>query len=229
MTWDYRADLSRKGPVPEIPGPSVQCIQAASPVASGDYEGAGCWSSVRARACAPTRVLGSSASRGVRVRAGTAEKFRVRRLAPSVVASVLLAAHSSGAVRRAPPCHRPSHRVVREKPLSPANKRLTIPVVRVPLLVDRQFGRQPVQWPGAFGLWAVVRAFSNSSLLCAASARSSRKTPDAATPPGRRIAEYQSRGSPTVPGIEVLRVTPTAGMVGSRTRRRRPSTVDQSC
>jgi hypothetical protein len=64
--------------------------QAASPVASGDYDAAGCCVLVRARACAPTRVLGSSASRGVRVRAGTAEKFRVRRLAPGVVACVLL-------------------------------------------------------------------------------------------------------------------------------------------
>jgi hypothetical protein len=32
MTWHHPADLSRKGPVPQIPGPSVQCMADRPPL-----------------------------------------------------------------------------------------------------------------------------------------------------------------------------------------------------
>jgi hypothetical protein len=62
-----------------------------------------------------------------------------------------------------------------EQPLSPTNKRLTIPVVRAPLLADRAIRTTTRLMARRIRPWAVGRRCSNSWLLCAASARSSRK------------------------------------------------------
>jgi hypothetical protein len=121
--------------------------QAASPVASGDYEGAGCCVLVRARACAPTRVLRSWPVVESGSVPGRPKNLGQDGWRPALSHLSFSAAYSSGAVPRAPPCHR----VVTEQPLSPTNKRLTIPVVRVRYWWTGQFRRQPVQRPGAFG------------------------------------------------------------------------------
>jgi hypothetical protein len=183
--------------------------QAASPVASGDYEGAGCCVLVHARACAPTRVLGSWPVVESGSVPGRPKNLGQDRWRPALSHLSFSAAYSSGAVRRAPPCHR----VVTEQPLSPTNKRLTIPVVRVPLLVDRAIRTTTRSTARRIRPWAVGRRFSPTLRL-----------PVAGSP------RINHEASSSVPGCrQVLRVTPTAGMVGSRTRCIRPPTLDQSC
>jgi hypothetical protein len=169
--------------------------QAASPVASGDYEGAGCCVLVRARACAPTRVLWSWPVVESGSVPGRPKNLGQDGWRPALSHLSFSAAYSSGAVRRAPPCHR----VVTEQPLSPTNKRLTIPVVRVRYWWTGQFRRQPVQRPGAFGRgpWGDASAIPRCCMRPRLGAAG--RLSDAATPLGRRIGEYQSRGSSTVP------------------------------
>jgi hypothetical protein len=175
MTWHYPANSSRKGPVPHIPGPSMQCIAARPPtlwqVATMTARVAA--SSCPARACAPTRLLGSSASRGVRVRAGTAEKFWVRRLAPGVVASVLLSgllvgSGTASATGRPQGCHGSATVAYKQATNDPGGQGSASGGQGNS--DDNPFNGQ------AHSAWAVGRPFSNSSLLCMASARRSRKT-----------------------------------------------------
>jgi hypothetical protein len=176
MTWHYPADLSRK-----IPSPSMQCMAARPPRL---WQVATMTPRVAASSCVHVRVrLRGYWGHQPVVESGSVPG-RLKNLGldawrPALSHVSFSAAYSSGAVRRAPPCHR----VVTEQPLSPTNKRLTIPVVRVPLLVDRAIQTTTRSTARRIRPWAVGRRFSNSSLLCAASARSSRKTPDAATPP----------------------------------------------
>jgi hypothetical protein len=170
---------------------------------------------VAASSCVPVRMRlrgywGHQASRGVRVRAGTAERFRARRLAPGVVASVLLSGLlvGSGTASAAVPqgCHGAATLAYKQATNDPGGQGSAIGGQGNS--DDNPFNGQAHS--------AVVRGETLQQFLAAVCGLGSEQPEDSrrchsAWSPDRRVSITRLFHRP---GIEVLRVTPTAGMVG---------------